>query len=334
MSYREATDGQLIQEGLCEAGAMSSFIAAGTSYANNNLNMVPFYIYYSMFGFQRIGDLIWAAMDLNCKGFMIGAVAGRTTLNGEGLQHEDGHSHLLTSTVPNLLSYDPAYAFELAIIIKDGLKRMYADNENLFYYITVYNENYEQPAMPDGVEEGIINGMYKFRHSTRKFKAKAQLMSSGAVFKESIRAAKILEEQYEVATDIWSVTSFVRLRNEAMDAERYNMLHPGSKRKVSYLEKTLEGEKGVFVASSDYMRILPEGISKWVPGGLACLGTDGHGMSSAREELRRYFEIDAECIVLKTLTTLVEKGEMDKKILKKAMTDLGLEADKPNPFPL
>lgn len=334
MSYREATDGQLLQEGLCEAGAMSSFIAAGTSYASNNLNMVPFYIYYSMFGYQRIGDLIWAAMDLNCKGFLIGAVAGRTTLNGEGLQHEDGHSHLLTSTVPNLLSYDPAYAYELAVIIKDGLKRMYVDNEKIFYYITVYNENYEQPAMPEGAEEGIINGMYKLKKSSRKFKTKAQLMSCGSVLKESLRAAEILEEKYEVATDIWSMTSFVRLRNEAMEAERQNMLNPDDEPQVSYLEKTLKDEKGVFVASSDYMRILPEGISKWVPGGLACLGTDGHGMSSSREELRRYFEIDAECIVLKTLTTLVEKGEMDKKVLKKAVADLGLAGDKTNPFPL
>jgi len=334
MSYREATDGQLLQEGLCEAGAMSSFIAAGTSYASNNLNMVPFYVYYSMFGFQRIGDLIWAAMDLNCKGFLIGAVAGRTTLNGEGLQHEDGHSHLLASSVPNLLSYDPAYAYELAIIIKDGLKRMYQDNEKIFYYLTVYNETYEQPAMPEGVEEGIIKGLYKLKHSARKFKVKAQLMSCGAVLKESLRAAKILEEKYEVATDIWSATSFVRLRNEAMEAERHNMLNPTAKPQVSYVEEILKDEKGVFIASSDYMRILPEGISKWVPGGLACLGTDGHGMSSSREELRRYFEIDAESIVLKTLTTLVEKGEMDKKVLKKAVTDLGLSGDKPHPFPL
>jgi pyruvate dehydrogenase E1 component len=336
MSYREATDGQLIQEGLCEAGGMSSFIAAGNSYATVGLNMVPFYVYYSMFGFQRVGDLIWAAMDMMCKGFLMGAVAGRTTLNGEGLQHEDGHSHVLASTVPNLLSYDPAYAYELALIIKDGLNRMYANNEKVFYYLTIYNETYEQIPMPEheGVEEGIVKGMYKLSKSESKSKVKAQLMSSGPILKEAVKAAAILEEKYNVATDVWSVTSFNRLRNEAMEVDRWNTHHPDAEPKLSFLEESLVGEEGTFVASTDYMRIVAEGISRWVPGGLHCLGTDGHGMSSSREELRRFFEIDTESIVLKTLVELAKKGEIDKKVPAQAMKDLGIDSEKMNPFPL
>ena len=327
MSYHEAVDGQIIQEGLCEAGGMSSFIAAGTSYLSTGVNMVPFYIYYSMFGFQRIGDLIWAAMDMQCKGFLIGAVAGRTTLNGEGLQHEDGHSHLLNSSVPGLKNYDPAYIYELAIIIKDGLKRMYIDDEKIFYYLTVYNENYDQKEKPDGCEEGILRGMYKLRKSSSRAKLKAQLMGSGSLINETIRAAEILEKDYKVATDIWSVTSYTELRNDALKAENHNLLHPNDEPQVSYLEETLKDEKGAFVASSDYMKILPEGIARWVPGGLAVLGTDGNGRSSSREELRRYFQIDAENIVVKTLDTLVQKGELKKDILVKAIKDLGVDTD-------
>jgi len=336
MSYREATDGQLLQEGLCEAGAMSSFIAAGTAYASFGINMVPFYIYYSMFGHQRVGDLIWAAMDMKCKGFLIGAVAGRTTLNGEGLQHEDGHSHLVNSTVPNVLGYDPAFAYELSVIIKDGLQRMYVNNEKVFYYLTVYNETYEQLPMPKGkgVEEGIVNGMYKLIKSKSKSKKKVQLMSSGTILKEAIKAAAILEENYGVATDVWSVTSFTRLRNEAMEAERWNVLHPDAKPKTSYLEESLDGEKGAFVASTDYMRILAEGISKWVPGGLACLGTDGHGLSSSREELRRYFEVDTESIVLRALKSLADRGDIGVDVVKKAIGDLGVSPEKSSSFPL
>ena len=336
MSYREATDGQLIQEGLCEAGGMSSFIAAGNSYATVGLNMVPFYVYYSMFGFQRVGDLIWAAMDMMCKGFLMGAVAGRTTLNGEGLQHEDGHSHVLASTVPNLLSYDPAYAYELALIIKDGLNRMYVKNDKVFYYLTIYNETYEQIPMPEheGVEEGIIRGMYKLSASESKSKVKAHLMSSGPILKEAVKAAAILEEKYNVATDVWSVTSFNRLRNEAIEVERWNTHHPDAEPRLSFVEESLKGEEGTFVASTDYMRIVAEGITRWVPGGLHCLGTDGHGMSSSREELRRFFEIDTESIVLKTLVELAKKGEVDKKVPAQAMKDLGIDSEKMNPFPL
>jgi len=336
MSYREATDGQLLQEGLCEAGAMSSFIAAGTAYASFGINMVPFYIYYSMFGHQRVGDLIWAAMDMKCKGFLIGAVAGRTTLNGEGLQHEDGHSHLVNSTVPNVLGYDPAYAYELSVIVKDGLKRMYVNNEKVFYYLTVYNETYEQLPMPKtkGVEEGIVSGMYKLIKSKSKAKKKVQLMSSGTILKEAIKAAAILEEKYGVAADVWSVTSFTRLRNEAMEAERWNVLHPAETPKKSYLEEQLEGEKGAFVASTDYVRLLPEGISKWVPGGLTCLGTDGNGLSSSREELRRYFEIDTESIVLRSLKALADKGEIEVSVVEKAIGELGINPEKTSSFPL
>jgi pyruvate dehydrogenase E1 component len=336
MSYREATDGQLIQEGLCEAGAMSSFIAAGNAYASVGINMVPFYIYYSMFGFQRVGDLIWAAMDMKCKGFLVGAVAGRTTLNGEGLQHEDGSSQVFSSTVPNLLCYDPAYAYELALIIKDGLKRMYADNEQVFYYLTVYNEIYEQLPMPEdeGIEEGIVNGMYKLVHSKVSDRPKVQLMSSGTILKEAVKAAAMLEESYGLSVDVWSVTSFTRLRNEAMEAERYNVMHPGAEAQKSFLESSLENEEGTFVASTDYIRLLPEGISRWVPGGLHCLGTDGHGLSSSREELRRYFEIDAESIVMRSLFELAKKGEIDASIPAKAIKDLGLDAEKSHPFPL
>lgn len=332
LSYREAVDGQILQEGLCEAGAISSFIAAGTSYSTVGINMIPFYVYYSMFGFQRVGDLIWAAMDMQCKGFLIGAVAGRTTLNGEGLQHEDGHSHIQASTVPGLLSYDPAYAYELSIIIKDGLRRMYKNNENIFYYLTVYNENYEHPPQPEGCEEGILNGLYKVKKSKSKAKQKVQLFGSGVILREALKAADILEKQFSIAADVWSVTSFNRLRSEAMAAERWNDLHPTKKPRESYLESTLKKEKGPFIAVSDYMRIHAEGISRWVPGGLHCLGTDGAGRSSSREELRRYFEIDGEMIALKAINVLANEGSLDKKDVAEAMKKLSIDADKAHPF--
>jgi pyruvate dehydrogenase E1 component len=331
-SYHEATDGQIIQEGLCEAGAMSSFIAAGCSHLTTGVPMVPFYIYYSMFGFQRVGDLIWAAMDMECRGFLIGAVAGRTTLNGEGLQHEDGHSHVLCSTVPGLVGYDPSYIYELTTIIRDGLKRMYSDGEKIFYHITVYNEAYEQPEMPKGVEEGIIKGMYKIVKSKSKSKIKAQLLGAGVLLKESIKAAKILEKDYGVSTDVWSVTSFTQLRSEALEIESRNMLHPEKAAEKNYIEQCLEKEKGVFVASSDYMRILPEGISKWVPGGLNCLGTDGCGRSSSREELRRYFNVDVAAIILQTVTALVEKGDLKKDIISKVIKDFEIDPDATSPL--
>ena len=334
MGYREAKNGQILQEGLNEAGAMSSFIAAGTSYASIGLNMVPFYIYYSMFGFQRIGDLVWAAMDIKAKGFLIGAVAGRTTLNGEGLQHEDGHSHLVASTVPGVLAYDPAYVYELATIIREGLNSMMVDGKVNIYYLTVYNENYVQPAMPEGVEEGIIKGMYKFKTSQSTHQHKLQLMGSGPILREVLQAAEILEERYHVSCDVWSVTSFNRLRSDALECEHWNRLNPEEKPRLSYLEEVLENENGVFVAASDYMRIVAEQINRWVPGGLVCLGTDGYGRSSSRKELREYYEIDAASIVYASLYELRRRGQFDTAALKKAYGDLKLNRDKQHPFPL
>ena len=334
MSYREAQDGQILQEGLNEAGSMSSFIAAGVSYSTHGINMIPFYTYYSMFGFQRVGDLIWAAMDIKAKGFLVGAVAGRTTLNGEGLQHEDGHSHLMASTVPGLLSYDPAYVYELALIIKDGLKRMYVDGDVNFYYLTIYNENYEQKAMPEGVEEGVIKGIYKIQSSKNPSQQKVHLLGSGVIINETFKAAQILEEKYQISCDIWSVTSFNRLRDDALECQHWNRLHPEEDEKKSYLETVMADETGLFVSANDYMQIVAEQISPWLPGELVALGTDGYGHSSSREELRRYYEIDAESIVLATLHKLSLQGNLDKSIVAEAMKDLNINPDKQTPFPL
>lgn len=278
--YREAKDGQIIEEGLSESGAIASFIAAGTSWSTFGQNMLPFYIYYSMFGFQRVGDQIWAAMDMKTKGFLVGAVAGRTTLNGEGLQHEDGHSHLLMSMVPDCLSYDPAFAYELAVIVRDGIQRMVVNNEPIFYHLTVYNEAYEQPAKPKGdeVDEGILRGLYRLQKSRKRGKTQVHLLGSGSILRESVRAAEILEKSFGINTDVWSATSYNRLRTEALEIENWNRLNPTKKTKKSYLESTLESQNGVFVAASDYVKALPHGISPWVPGGLVSLGTDGWGM--------------------------------------------------------
>jgi len=330
--YREAKDGQILEEGITEAGAMSSFIAAGTAYANHGVNMIPFFIYYSMFGFQRVGDLAWAAADMRAKGFMLGATAGRTTLAGEGLQHQDGHSLLLASTIPTLLVYDPAFAYEMAVIIADGMKRMYQEQEDVFYYLTLYNENYVMPPMPEGVTEGIIKGLYKFRQGPEGLRYKAHLIGSGPLMKEVFKAAQILAEKYEVSTDIWSATSYKQLRSEAMKVRRWNMLHPTESPRKSYVESLLEHEAGVFVAVSDYMRIVPEQIAPWVPGGLMTLGTDGFGRSDTREALRRYFEVDAESIVLATLYQLAETGHLDFQVVAKAMKDMDYNPDKMSPY--
>ncbi|MBL8993855.1 MAG: pyruvate dehydrogenase (acetyl-transferring), homodimeric type, partial [Spirochaetia bacterium] len=326
--YRESKDGQIFQEGINEAGSLASFIAAGTAYSHQNVNLVPFYSYYSMFGFQRVGDLIWAACDMKCRGFLMGGTSGRTTLNGEGLQHEDGHSPILASTFPNVQVYDPAFLYEMAVVIKDGLERMYQKGEDLFYYITMYNENYEHPAMPEGVEEGIKKGLYRFSKSAANAKHKIQLISSGVTFKDARRAAEILEKDHGVSVDLWSAPSFKRLREETQIAERWNKLHPTSKPKTSYLQDTLAGEKGTFVAVTDYMRSLPEMIAPWVPGGLYTLGTDGFGMSSSREELRRYFEVDTENIVVGCLHALALKGEIKMEVVAKAIKDLGVDPEK------
>ncbi|MBI4372419.1 MAG: pyruvate dehydrogenase (acetyl-transferring), homodimeric type [Candidatus Omnitrophica bacterium] len=330
--YQEAKDGQLLEEGITEAGSMSSFIAAGTNYANLGFSMIPFFIYYSMFGFQRIGDLIWAAGDIKAKGFLLGATAGRTTLNGEGLQHEDGHSHLLASTIPNLIAYDPAFGYEIAVIVRDGIRRMYENGEEVFYYLTLYNENYEMPPMPEGVEEGILKGLYKFRVGSKDKKIKAHILGSGPILREALKAQKILEKDYGVSVDIWSATNYKQLRTEALGVRRWNMLHPASEPKKSYVERMLEKERGIFVAVSDYMKIVPEQIAPWVPGGLMTLGTDGFGRSDTRENLRRFFEVDAEMTVIGTLYALSQKAVVKKEVVEKAIKDLKIDPEKTYPI--
>ncbi|MGB5289816.1 MAG: pyruvate dehydrogenase (acetyl-transferring), homodimeric type [Ignavibacteriaceae bacterium] len=331
--YKEINNGQILEEGITEAGSMSSFIAAGTAYATHGINMIPFFIYYSMFGLQRIGDLAWAAGDIGAKGFLIGGTAGRTTLNGEGLQHQDGHSHLLAYAVPNMVAYDPAFAFELAVIIRDGIKRMFEDQENIYYYITVMNENYAMPEMPKGAKEGILKGMYKFKPSSIKnAKLKAQLLGSGTILNQVLKAQEILEKDYNVATDVWSVTSYKELRREALDVERWNMLNPDKKQKESYIAKTLSDEEGVFVASSDYVKALPDSISKWFPGTLYSLGTDGFGRSGSRKALRDFFEVDYRHVVYATLGAFAKEGKIKDAVLKKAKKDLEINPDKLNPM--
>ncbi len=330
--YREAKDGQILEEGINEAGAMSSFIAAATAYANLGVTMVPFYIYYSMFGFQRVGDFIWCAADSRAKGFMLGGTAGRTTLNGEGLQHEDGHSHILAATVPNLVTYDPAYAYETAVIVQDGLRRMYVENESVFYYLTLYNEDYVMPAMPVGAVEGILSGMYKVvsRDAARPV-ARAQLLGSGTILRQVLAAQQILADDYQVASDVWSVTSYKELRREALEVERWNRLHPNDKARKCYVEEMLSGCDGPFVAASDYMQLVPEQIAKWVPGRLVVLGTDGFGRSDSRDELRRHFEVDAAHIVFATLSTLARQRLIDKKTIQKAVKALRIDPEKIDP---
>ncbi len=331
--YKEAKNGQILEEGITEAGSMSSFIAAGTAYATHGINMMPFFIYYSMFGLQRIGDLAWAAGDIGAKGFLVGGTAGRTTLNGEGLQHQDGHSHLLAYSIPNLVAYDPAFAYELAVIIREGIKRMYEDQENKFFYITVMNENYPMPSMPRGVKEGIIKGIYKFKSSSLKnAKQNAQLFGSGTIMNEVLKAQKILEKDYKVAANVWSITSYKELRSEALEIERWNILNPTKKAKVPYISQILSKENGVFVAASDYVKALPDSVSKWIPGDLYSLGTDGYGRSASRESLRDFFEVDYRYIVYTALGALARKGKIKESTLEKAKKELKIKADKLNPM--
>jgi pyruvate dehydrogenase E1 component len=294
--------------------------------------MIPFYVFYSMFGFQRIGDLIWAAGDTKAKGFLLGATAGRTTLNGEGLQHEDGHSHMLATAIPTLLTYDPAFAYEIAVIICDGLRRMYVSGEEVFYYLSLYNENYPMPPMPRGVEQGILKGLYKFRAGGKAAKLKAHLFGSGPIVRQALKAQEILEEHYGVSSDVWSATSYKLLRTEALNVGRWNMLHPTAKPKKSYLESTLEKERGVFVAVSDYMKLVPDQIAPWVPGGLMTLGTDGFGRSDTRANLRRFFEVDAELTVIATLYALARSGAIRVQVVEKAIRDLNVDPEKAYPF--
>jgi pyruvate dehydrogenase E1 component len=333
LAYREAKNGQVLEEGITEAGAMSSWIAAATAQATHGIPTIPFYIYYSMFGFQRIGDLIWAAADLRARGFLLGGTAGRTTLSGEGLQHEDGHSHLMASTVPTVQAFDPAFAFELAVIIQDGIRRMYEAGEDIFYYITLYNENYAQLPMPEGAREGILRGLYKLRPAKAKAKGtKIHVLGSGPIVREALRAQEILADKFGVAADVWSATSYKELRRDALDAERWNMLHPESEPRQSYIETALKNEQGIFLAASDYIRSVPEMVSRWVPGGLFPLGTDGFGRSESREALRRFFEVDAESIVVAALSRLMHKGEVKPAQVAKAIKDLNINPEKLNPL--
>jgi pyruvate dehydrogenase E1 component len=340
LSYREAKDGQLLEEGITEAGAMSSFIAAGTAYATHGIPTIPFFIYYSMFGFQRIGDLIWAAADMRTRGFLLGGTAGRTTLNGEGLQHEDGQSHLLASAVPNLITYDPAFAYELAHIIQDGMRRMYESGEDVFYYITLYNENYAMPAMPEGAAEGILRGLYKLRSSPGKrgdrdrsaSRSRVHLFGSGPLLREALRAQDLLEERFGISADVWSATSYRELRRDALDCERWNLLHPTAEPRKSYVQRALEREQGVFIAVSDYLKSVPEMIERWVPGGLYTLGTDGFGRSDSRPALRRFFEVDAECVAIAALAQLARRGEIKPGQVQKAIEELDVDPEKVNPM--
>jgi len=329
--YHESQNGQILEEGITEAGAMASFIAAGTAYATHGVNLVPFYTYYSMFGPQRIGDLIWLAGDIKAKGFLMAATAGRTTLNGEGLQHQDGHSLLLTSTVPSLVTYDPAFAYELAVIVRDGVRRMYEEGEALCYYLCLYNENQVMPPMPDDVEDGILKGLYRFKPGVAGRRPKAHIFGSGPILSEALRAQEILADRYKVSADVWSATSYKLLRHDALRARRWNMLHPTEPHRKSHLESLLGKEKGVFVAVSDNMKAVPDMIAPWVPGGLTTLGTDGFGRSDTREKLRRFFEIDAETTVVATLYSLAEKGTVGRHLVARAIKDLGVDPDKVHP---
>ena len=333
MFYKESKSGQILEEGITEAGSMSSWIAAATAYANHGLTMIPFYIFYSMFGFQRIHDLAWAAGDSRARGFLLGGTAGRTTLNGEGLQHEDGHSHVMSSVIPNCVSYDPTYSYEVATIVHDGLKRMYEDKEDVFYYITVMNENYVHPDMPDGAEEGILKGLYKLKGASKKKpKASVQLMGSGTILREVEAAAEILEKDFDIAADVWSATSFTELRRDGMDADREAMLHPTKKRRETWVEKQLKDAKGPFVAATDYMRIVPEQIRAWVPGTFITLGTDGFGRSDSRASLRRFFEVDRYYVTVAALKALADDGEIDNKVVADAIKKFEIDADRVNPW--
>jgi pyruvate dehydrogenase E1 component len=328
--YREDRKGQILEEGINEGGALCSWIAAGTAYANHGVAMVPFYIFYSMFGFQRVGDFIWAGGDMQSRGFLIGGTAGRTTLAGEGLQHQDGHSQLVATTVPNCVAYDPTYAYELAVIVQDGLRRMYAEQENVFYYVTCMNENYAHPAMPEGVAEGILKGMYLLRRGGRG-RVRVNLLGSGTILREVLAAAELLEQEFGVPGDVFSVTSFSELRREAIDAERWNLLHPAEPARTPYVRQCLEGHEGPFVAATDYMRAVPDQVRQWVPGRYHVLGTDGYGRSDSRAALRGFFEVDRRWIALAALKALADEGMLDVATVAGAIERFGIDPDKPNP---
>jgi pyruvate dehydrogenase E1 component len=328
--YREEADGQILEEGITEAGSMASFTAAGSAYSNYGLPVIPFYMYYSMFGFQRVGDMIWAFADSRGKGFLMAGTAGRTTMLGEGLQHQDGHSHILMSTVPNCVSYDPAYVYELGVILQDGIRRMYQEGESIFYYITMYNEDYAMPGMPEGVRDGILRGIYKVK-SAKQGTIVAQLFGSGPILNETLRAHEILAEQYDVQTDVWSVTSYTELRREALAVERWNRLHPADPEKTPYVVMALRDTNGPIVAASDYMKAVPDQLAPWLGDRLVTLGTDGFGRSDNREHLRRHFEVNAESIVAATLSKLARGGKFDTARAQQAFVELGVNTEQGDP---
>ncbi len=330
--YKEAKNGQILEEGITEAGSMSSFIAAGTGYSVHGVNTIPLFILYSMFGLQRMGDLVWAAADQRTRGFILGGTAGRTTLAGEGLQHQDGNSHILALPVPNLLAYDPAYAYELAVIIRDGIRRMYEKGEDVFYYITVMNENYAQPAMPAGAEEGILRGLYKLRAAPDpKAKLRAQLLGSGAILNEAVKAQALLAEKFGVSADVWSVTSYKELHREAVEAERWNLRHPGAAPRVPHVSQQLGDAPGAIVCASDYLKVLPNAICRWMPRPIITLGTDGFGRSDGRDSLRDFFEVDARHIAFAALAGLARQGELKSEVVAQALKTLDINPEKPSP---
>ena len=330
--YKEQTDGQILEEGITEAGSLSSFIAAGTAYATHGINTIPFFIYYSMFGMQRVGDLVWAAADSRTRGFLLGGTAGRTTLAGEGLQHQDGQSHLFSLAVPNLISYDPTFSFEIAVIIEDGIRRMYKEGESVFYYITLMNEQYDMLAMPEGTKDGILKGLYRLQAAEpKKGQLRAHLLGSGAILNEALKAKQILAEKYNVAADVWSVTSYQELYRDGHACERWNRLHPGEKPRVPYVTQCLGDAQGVIVAASDYVKALPDAIDRWLPTKIVALGTDGFGRSENRASLRDFFEVDAKFIALAALDELARDGAIDVAVVKKAIKDLGINPEKSNP---
>jgi len=328
--YREDKKGQILEEGINEAGSFCSWMAAGTAYSNHGVNMVPFYIFYSMFGFQRVGDFAWAAGDMQVRGFLIGGTAGRTTLAGEGLQHQDGHSHLLASTIPNCIAYDPTFAYELAVIVQDGLRRMFAEQQRVFYYITCMNENYVQPSMPPGVQQGILSGMYLLQIGGRG-KVRVSLMGSGTILREALAAAEILEKEYGVPADVFSVTSFNELRRNALEVERWNMLNPAKPARTSYLQQCFADRKGPFIAATDYMKMVPDQVRQWIPGRFVVLGTDGYGRSDSRAALRSFFEVDRHYITVAALKSLSDEGKMDVATVTGAMKAFGIDPKKPYP---
>jgi pyruvate dehydrogenase E1 component len=331
LAYKEDEKGQVLEEGITEAGSMGSFIAAGTSYASNGEPMIPFFSFYSMFGFQRIGDLIWAAADQRARGFLLGATHGRTTLVGEGLQHQDGHSLLISTTNPGIRAYDPSWAFELAVIVRDGLRRMYEEGEDVMYYLALYNEPYPQEPMPDGALEGILKGLYLFRPASEERASRAQIFASGPMIRQALRAQELLAEHHDVAADVWSATSYSLLRSEALETERWNRLHPEEAKRTPFVTSTLNGIEGPIIAVTDLMKAIPDQIARWVPQPFLPLGTDGFGRSDHREALRRLFEVDAEHVVVATLSALADMDEVKPEAVTEAIKRYDIDPERPSP---